>query len=178
MTNIPSSSPLAGIWPRTWFDLNGPRSRPSTAAPSPRSPSTISSAKTEPPPKSASSSNPTSPSFISVIPSTITSCRLKKDGLRGDASNAVEENETEKPQRKRRTPIPRAKETFIVVHRLDNSLYYKRIDAREYRLLTSLQRGQPLGKAIQSAFTDAPDSATIREWFQTWTELGWFCTPK
>jgi len=104
--------------------------------------------------------------------------RLKKTGLRGEASNAVEENELEKPARKRRTPIPRAKETFLVVHRLDNSLYYKRIDAREYRLLTSLQRGATLGKALKSAFTADPDPATIREWFQTWTELGWFCKPK
>jgi len=104
--------------------------------------------------------------------------RLKKTGLRGDASNAIEENEVEKSVRKRRTPIPKAKETFIVVHRLDNSLYYKRIDPREYRLLTCLQRGDPLGKAIKSAFVDEPDSAMIREWFQTWTELGWFCKPR
>jgi hypothetical protein len=104
--------------------------------------------------------------------------RLKKSGLRGEASNAVEESDHEKPLRKRRIPIPRARETFLVVHRLNNTLYYKRIDPREYRLLTSLQRGQSLGKAIKSAFTDAPDSAMIREWFQTWTELGWFCKPK
>ena len=103
--------------------------------------------------------------------------RLKKTGLRGDASNAIEENELEKPLRKRRPPIPRARETFLVVHRLENMLYYKRIDPREYRLLTNLQRGQPLGKALKSAFTAQPDSATIRDWFQTWTELGWFCKP-
>ena len=32
--------------------------------------------------------------------------RLKKSGLRGEASNAVEENAQEKPTRKRKTPIP------------------------------------------------------------------------
>jgi hypothetical protein len=104
--------------------------------------------------------------------------RLKKTGLRGQASNAVQENELEKLTRKRRTPIPRAKETLIVVHRFDNSLYYKRIDPREYRLLTSLQRGDPLGKALKSAFSDHPDPELIREWFKTWTELGWFCRRK
>jgi hypothetical protein len=104
--------------------------------------------------------------------------RLKKSGLRGEASNAIEENEPEKPIRNRKTPIPRAKETYIVVHRLDNSLYYKRIDAREYRLLTGLRSGQPLGRALKSAFADAPDPAIVREWFQTWTELGWFCKPR
>jgi hypothetical protein len=105
--------------------------------------------------------------------------KLKKSGLRGEASNAVEENELEKPARKKRTPpIPRLKETFVVIHRLDNSLYYKRIDVREYRLLTSLQRGQTLGKAIKAAFTDDPDTALIQEWFKTWTEFGWFCKLK
>jgi hypothetical protein len=104
--------------------------------------------------------------------------KLKKSGLRGEASNAVEENELEKPARRRQVPIPRAKETHVVVHRLDNSLYYKRIDAREYRLLMSLGRGETLGKAIGLAFTDGPDSGLIRRWFQTWTELGWFCKLK
>jgi hypothetical protein len=105
--------------------------------------------------------------------------KLKKSGLRGEASNAVEENELENPKRQRRTPIPRPKETFVVVHRLDNSLYYKQIDPRECRLLISLQRGQTLGKAIKSAFEkETPDSELIRQWFKTWTELGWFCKLK
>jgi hypothetical protein len=102
--------------------------------------------------------------------------KLKKSGLRGEASNAMEENEKEKSTRK--PPIPRPKETFIVVHRLNNFLYYKRIDDREYRLLTALQRGWTLGKAIKAAFTKEADPAVVRDWFQTWTELGWFCKPK
>jgi hypothetical protein len=101
--------------------------------------------------------------------------RLKKPGLRGEASNAVEESSPDKSHRKPRSPIPLARETFVVVHRLDNSLFYKRIDGRAYRLLTSLDRGATLGKAIKSAFSDPPDPELIREWFKTWTELGWFC---
>jgi len=101
--------------------------------------------------------------------------RLKKPGLRGEASNAVEENSPEKSRVKRRSPIPRPRETFVVVHRLDNSLFYKRIDRQAYRLLTSLNRGATLGKAIKSAFSDPRAPELIREWFKTWTELGWFC---
>ena len=103
--------------------------------------------------------------------------RLKKNGLRGEASNAVEEGSPDKPVRKRQAPIPRAKETFVVVHRLDNSLYYKRIDSREYRLLTSLDAGETLGNALQSVFSDKPDADLIRDWFKTWTEFGWFRKP-
>ena len=103
--------------------------------------------------------------------------RLKKPGQRGDASNAFEEVSPEKGKNKRLPPIPREKETFVVVHRVDNQLYYKRIDRRAYRLLSSLDRGVTLGRALRIAFAKELDAALIRGWFQTWTELGWFCKP-
>lgn len=104
--------------------------------------------------------------------------RLKKSGLRGDASNAIEEDANEKVRPKRGIRIPRKKETFVVVHRFDNSLYYKRIDEPAYRLLNSLGKGATLVNAIKSAFDKAPDPKLVREWFETWTELGWFCKPR
>jgi Putative DNA-binding domain len=103
--------------------------------------------------------------------------RLKKSGLRGDASNAMEERMHE-TRPKRRSPIPRRRRVFVVVHRHDNSLYYKRIDESAFRLLTSLRKGDPLGKAIKSAFAGRPDPEQVRERFETWTELGWFCKPR
>lgn len=103
--------------------------------------------------------------------------RLKKDGLRGEASNAVEETLSENKTAKRRTPIPRPRQVFVVVHRYDNSLYYRRIDRRAHAVLTALQKGATLGRAVDSAFSDQPDPELIRQWFQTWTELGWFCKP-
>lgn len=100
--------------------------------------------------------------------------KLKKKGLRGEASNAVEEQLQTKPA-KRRTPIPRPKEVFVVVHRYENSLYYRRIDRRAYDVLIALQNGATLGKAVDTAFSDQPDPNLIRQWFKTWTELAWFC---
>lgn len=101
--------------------------------------------------------------------------RLKKSGLRGDASNAIEEDSPEERRPKRRVLIPRPKQTFVVVHRHDNSLYYKRIEEHGYRLLDSLSKGATLLKAIKSAFDSNPDPELVKEWFETWTELGWFC---
>lgn len=101
--------------------------------------------------------------------------RLKKSGLRKDASNAMEETSPEKSRAVRKPRIPPAKETFIVVHRLDNMLFYKRIELRAYRVLTELGRGRTLGKAIKSAFSAKPDVELVRDWFKAWTELGWFC---
>lgn len=84
-------------------------------------------------------------------------------------------NAPEKPGRKRRVRIPRPKQTFVVVHRHDNSRYYKRIEEQAYRLLNSLSKGTTLLKAIESAFESDPDPELVKEWFETWTELGWFC---
>jgi hypothetical protein len=104
--------------------------------------------------------------------------RLKKNRSRGDASNAMEEKLKGSARPTRRVPIPRARETFVVVHRLDNSIYYKTIDARAYRLLSALAKGVTLGKAIGAAFASKPDPDLIRQWFKTWTEMGWFCKPR
>jgi hypothetical protein len=103
--------------------------------------------------------------------------QLKKSADRGGASNAVEEISPEKSKAKRRPPIPREKQTHLVVHRVNNQLYYKKIDRRAYRLLASLDRGSTVGKALKVAFADVPNADLIRDWFQTWTELGWFCKP-
>ena len=89
---------------------------------------------------------------------------------------AFEEISPEKSKPKRRPPIPREKETFVVVHRLDNVLYYKRIDRRAFRLLAKPRSGGDAGcKALKVAFANEPVADLIREWFLTWTELGWFC---
>ncbi len=101
--------------------------------------------------------------------------RLKKRDLRKDASNAMEEQSPEKARVVRQPPIPRAKETFVVVHRVENMLYYKRIEERGYQLLTELDKGATLGKAIKAAFANSPDPELIRRWFESWTGLGWFC---
>jgi hypothetical protein len=104
--------------------------------------------------------------------------RLKKSGLRGEASNAMEEDEPQDEPPKKRILIPRPKQTFVVVHRHDNTLYYKRIEEQAYRLLESLGKGATLVKSLESAFKSAPDANLVREWFETWTQLGWFCKPQ
>jgi hypothetical protein len=101
--------------------------------------------------------------------------RLKKTGLRKDASNAMEEQSPKEAPRVRQPRIPRAKETFVVVHRLENMLYYKRIEQRAHRLLMELGKGATLGRAIKAAFANRPDAELIRQWFESWTGLGWFC---
>ncbi len=105
--------------------------------------------------------------------------RLKHTGL-SVVSNAVSPAGKRRPRhasvRRSRKPI------FLAVHRVDNSVYFKRLDPEAHALLLALRSGAALGAACESAFagnTEPPEkSATrIREWFSRWAEFGWFCEP-
>jgi hypothetical protein len=102
--------------------------------------------------------------------------QLKKDAMRGDASNAMDEKRDDSAP-KRRAKLPRKKAVFVVVHRHENSLYYKRLDRDAYKLLIELGRGRPLSKALTAALRGNPDPVQVRGWFANWAELGWLCQP-
>lgn len=103
------------------------------------------------------------------------------DGLRGEASNAVEAAPKATKRRKRIRP-PRREKVYLAVHRHDNRLYYKRLDADAYAILSDLGRGTPLEAACAEAVAASPKSgvdwpAQIKAWFGTWSALGWLCRP-
>ena len=71
---------------------------------------------------------------------------------------------------------------YIAVHRMEDSVYYKRLSVEAYRLLEALHEAKPLSSALDEAFDNSAVKeedrpATIHEWFQNWAELGWFCRP-
>jgi len=101
---------------------------------------------------------------------------LKQDNLRGEASNAVEKPSDAKPTRKRKAILPRRKQTFVVVHRHENSLYYKRLEPDAYRVLSAIAAGQTVTQAI-SAARGPIDAQQIQTWFANWSALGWLCLP-
>ena len=95
-------------------------------------------------------------------------------------SNAVGASENRK--RARVTVRRSRKPVFLAVHRLENSVYFKRHDREAHALLLALRDGATLGAACETAFadsTEAPEkcAAKIREWFSRWAEFGWFCEP-
>jgi len=103
---------------------------------------------------------------------------VKRSGsLRGEASNAVEHDRDRSTRG--RPALPKPRKTFLAVHRVDNDLYYKKLDAEAFAILTNLSRGMTLEKACARALEKTYDTnvnwpATIRDWFLTWTALGWF----
>jgi hypothetical protein len=101
--------------------------------------------------------------------------------LRGEASNAVDSAPAARARRKRIRP-PKREKVYLVVHRHDNMLYYKRVDPEAFAILSALSRGSTVEDACVEAVnasvrTDIDWSAQIKEWFDNWAALGWFCSP-
>jgi hypothetical protein len=104
---------------------------------------------------------------------------VKRNGaLRTEASNAVTERS---PTVDASGRLKRAGRLSIAVHRLDNQLYYKRLDPEAARLLRAIKAGRTLAEACATAFSRSKLSAdeqakTIQRWFTLWMRLGWLCT--
>jgi hypothetical protein len=71
---------------------------------------------------------------------------------------------------------------FVAVHRLDFSIYYRRLEPEEYRLLCSIRDSSNIGDAMSAFYkkTSMPIDDLephIGSWFSIWAELGWLCSP-
>ncbi len=99
----------------------------------------------------------------------------QRDALRHDASNAVSHGA--RAALRKRVPRPRRGRVFVVVHRYNLKLYYKRVDARAFKILEKLAAGRTLASAVAAAGRGVKP-AQVRDWFATWMELGWFCRRK
>lgn len=98
----------------------------------------------------------------------------RRDALRSEASNTPGAAVARRAVR--RAPVPRPARTFVAVHRLDNRLFYKRLEPAAFRILEALSRGETLARAL-SAGGPGATPARVRRWFKVWMALGWFCSP-
>lgn len=99
----------------------------------------------------------------------------KRDTLRAEASNATMSDRH--TARASRVPLPKRAHLWVAVHRVDNRLYYKRLEAPAFRVLTALRAGRPLTRAVAAAGRRVT-GAQVRDWFALWMELGWLCRRK
>lgn len=102
----------------------------------------------------------------------------KEDEDTDFASNAFQERH----KRKRVQAVAKLKpaKIFLAVHRVDDSVYFRRIEREEFVILSALRDGKMLGKAIEAAFRTSrvrveERAASVQQWFQNWAALGWFC---
>jgi hypothetical protein len=94
------------------------------------------------------------------------------------ASNAF--HERKKKSRVRAVAKLKPAQIFLAVHRIDFSVYFRRLTREEFTLLTALQSGKNIEQAIGLAFrnSDMPAEergSAVQGWFQGWSTLGWFC---
>jgi hypothetical protein len=119
------------------------------------------------------------------------SLRYPVDDLLLEIKSSSEENEVasnafqERRKRKRVQTVAKLKSAAIAlaVHRMDNSVYFRRLEPEEFALLTELKQGRTLQKAVDHAFreTKIPPQelpALVQRWFHNWAALGWFCQPE
>jgi hypothetical protein len=80
-------------------------------------------------------------------------------------------------------PFIRPRVTWIAAHRVDLSVYYRRLDLGEFQMLSAIRRDMTLAQAIDAGFINSHISTKrkaqkVQEWFATWAELGWICAPR
>ena len=97
----------------------------------------------------------------------------RQDAMRSEASNTPDSKIVRKTVR--RAPLPRPSRTCVAVHRLDNRLFYKRLDPAAFRILAELGKGAPLSRAIAAAGPKVKPRQ-VQAWFTSWMALGWFCS--
>jgi len=84
------------------------------------------------------------------------------------------------PDAPAKLPKLRLRPTWLTVHRVELSIYYRRLWREEFLTLAAIRQGLPLAEAIQAGFADSRISEPRRaqrvsQWFATWAELGWIC---
>jgi len=83
-------------------------------------------------------------------------------------------------RRLKRPRLPKRSKICLAVHRHDNMLYYKRLDADAFAVLRLLGRGLTVEEGCveavsRSSRTEIDWPKQIKECFATWSTLGWFC---
>jgi hypothetical protein len=89
----------------------------------------------------------------------------------GRASNAVTA-----PSRRhlvRRYARLKPQHIFLAVHRVEFTVYYRRIEPDEFRLLGAIQRERTIGAALESIA--GLEAEKVQTWFANWSQLGWLC---
>lgn len=79
---------------------------------------------------------------------------------------------------------PKKQKNHVVIHRQNNSVFYKRINVVEFKVLTEIKKGASLTTAcskvtaqdLSLAYGNEEAIGSIGNSFSQWTKLGWFCS--
>jgi hypothetical protein len=97
-----------------------------------------------------------------------------KAGSRKSDEHEVASNARSQPARRhivRRYAHLKPQQIFLAVHRVEFTVYYRRLEPREFLLLEGIGQGRTIGEALDTAGELDPE--TIQTWFANWAQLGW-----
>lgn len=105
--------------------------------------------------------------------------KSESDVLRSEASNVIEAM-PKASRRRKKVRAPKRQRVQLAVHRFDNALYYKRLEPEAFAILNALRAGATVAdacvKGLGSSKGNGADwSVRIKDWFNDWSSLGWFC---
>jgi hypothetical protein len=100
----------------------------------------------------------------------------------GEAGIAQGGDETPESDAPAKLPRLRRRPTWLAAHRVNLSVYYRRLQREEFLTLAAIRQGLPLAEAIETGFAGSPIPPArriprIRQWFAHWAQLGWICAP-
>ncbi len=99
----------------------------------------------------------------------------RRNVLRTEASNAVDVARA--AVRQKHVARPRRERVYVAVHRLENRLYYKRLERPAFLILESIGAGKSLEQAVAAGGAKVKPEQ-VGGWFAAWMELGWLCRRK
>ena len=108
--------------------------------------------------------------------------KSESDVLRSEASNIVEAMPKASRRSKKKVRSPKHQRVHLAVHRFDNMLYYKRLEPEAFAILIALRDGDTVANACAIGLAASRRrrfnwSSQIKNWFNDWSSLGWFCRP-
>lgn len=103
--------------------------------------------------------------------------REEQDDDSDEASNTFSERRSRSRVKRVRSSKP--KPIFVVVHRVDYLVYFKRVTPEAFRVLTAFRSGKTLSEAIDAALNPStlPEPnimELVQGWFRDWAEWKWF----
>jgi hypothetical protein len=101
---------------------------------------------------------------------------------KGSPETDITSNASSERQKTPQSDLPEVapERTYLAVHRLDNSVYYRRIEREQFLLLANLRDGDSIAAAVGDAFagcelTQDEEVSKVHEYFSHAAELGWLC---
>ncbi len=111
------------------------------------------------------------------VDNLVLAAKNAESGMRGEASNAMDEAAEHIPQAA--IPLPKREALALAVHRHDNTVYFKRLEPEAFAIVKALRDGATVTAACERALRRADPSTDwaekVRAWFSNWAQLGWFC---